>query len=770
MWNAAANLILKFRILLLFFIAILTATMIYYGRKAELLQEFFKIIPQDDVDYQQYEAFKKMFGEDATALIIGLESSNLFDYKTINGVQSVTNQLLKTKGIEQILNYTQLSILIKNDSTEKFELQPLLKKPLINQSEADSFQKQLKNLPFYQDLVLNKTYTVSLCAITFEKTALNSIRKQTLIPLIKHLFDSLATEHHFITHYGGIPYFRFYIQSQLPKELRLFIVMALILTALALYLFYRSFYAVVFPLMLLGICAICTYGIIGILGYKISLISALLPAIIVILGVPPCIYILSDYHEEYKKTQDKMEALKLVIKKLGLVTFMINANTAFGFLTLYFTDIIILKEFGLVAFYGTILAYFITLILIPGLFSLLPPPTEKRLKHLDAPYVTRFINWLDNLVVTQKTAIYSLSILLTILSIWGLTKLKANAYMVDDLPTDDAIVTDLRFLEAHFKGVMPFEIMIDFGKNNTLRKTSNLKKIDSLQHKLHLYPEISKTISIVDAMKWARQALYSGDSSDFQLPNKEELPFLAAYSKFNSKSNQEKPLLTTLVDSAYQKARITGYVKDIGSLKMPALIAQLQQDIDSLFVNEKPKPTSLLTGTTRIFMKANEILIENLLWSLLAIFILIGLQMFGLFLSWRIMIISLIVNFLSLLVTAGIMGFFNLPLKPSTALIYGMAFGIAVDNSIHYLSLYHWKRKQGLAIPDAVSQTTRSTGMSIVYTSVVLFVGFMIFIPSSFGSTRALGILTSITLFIALFSNLLLLPTMLIHFDKEKTT
>ncbi len=777
MWTRLGDFILRHRITMLVLIGLLTVFMGWQGRKAELLQEFVKVIPVDDPEYQQYLGFKSTFGEDGNSVIVGIEAaetSAFFQQAFLNDLWQVSAGLDSLPGVERVLNLTRAYDLRLDDVQTRFALQRLMPSPLGSQAEADSVARRLRALPFYDGLLLSRDGRATIVIVSLDQSVLVSKSKHELIRRIEAELNALAGRHTMRAHYSGVPYIRSYISQKLPAELLLFMILAAVVVASALYLFYRSGYAVVFPMILLGIATVCTFGLVGMLGYKLSAITGLIPPIIVILGIPPCIYMLSDYHREYVKTGDKLMSIRRMIHRLGLVTLMINANTAFGFLTLYFTNVVPLKEFGMLAFLSTLLTYLLTICMIPGIFSLLPPPSARRLRYLDSTLVRWLIVHTQRIVLHHRRWIYALTVVITVASVIGLMRVEAVSYMVDDLPDSDRIYRDLNFMQDTFDGVMPFEIVVDTRQKNGLRKLSTLRKLDQAQAALGKYPELSRSLSFADAIKWSRQAYFGGDSAQYALPIADELVVLDRYARRSRTEGNSKPILSNLVDSSYRYARITGFVRDIGSVKMPALLDSVQRDLDGIFnASDDPIPadqraTFTITGTTKIFLKANDYLINNLFWSLIATFLIVGIQMFVLFNSARIMIISMVPNLIPLAMTAGIMGFLGIELKPSTALIYGIAFGIAIDNSIHFLAAYRHARRAGLPIQSAVIDSLSHTGLAVIYTSVVLFVGFVIFAPSAFGSTRALGILTSVTLLIALFSNLILLPALLVNFDRER--
>jgi predicted RND superfamily exporter protein len=779
MWSRIAELILRYRWVGLAGVFLLTCWMAYIGvSRLEVSQEYLNVIPPDDPDKAAYQNFLKEFGEEGNTLIIALEgkatkdSSFWFDRAKLNDFYHTGRKIAQLKDVVRIVNVTQTSYLTLNEEEKRFAMQAFMPAPFTQDSQVKHLRNVVSQQPFYRGLLFSEDYRTALCAVTFSMNAMSSKRKHLLQKEIEALIQPFAAKYGIQIHYAGVPYMRTYMAKKLPAELGLFVLASLLLTAIALFYFYRTFYAVVFPILLLLISAVWTLGIVAMLGYKLSLLMGMLPATIIILGIPPSIYMLSDYLEEYRLVQDKKKALIGMINRLGLVTLMINANTAFGFLTLYAADITILREFGLTAFLATMAAYFLTLLLIPGIFSILPPPSEKNIRQIEIPLLRRFVVWINAVVQDSKKLIYITTVVILAVASLGIRRLEAVSHMSDDFPTRDTVMTDLRFMESNFGGVLPFEIVIDFQKAGATKKVSNLARIAELQDSLSADPRISRTISIVDAIKWSRQAMYGGEAVGYDMPARNEIDLIARYmqgaQRHQDSLHKDKPLLTAnLTDSTFRKVRITGYVKDLGSKEMPLLIEKTNRQIKDIFQDQQPPVQSLITGTTRIFLKMNEYLIDNLVWSLAATFLIIGLQMWVLFASLRMMIISLAVNVLPLAVTAGIMGYLNIPLKPSTALIYELAFGIAIDNSIHYLTAYRYYRKKGEAKADAITGAMRVTGMGIVFTSIVLFLGFGVFMLSVFGSTQSLGLLTSVTLLTAMFSNLLLMPALVLQFDRK---
>ena len=382
----------------------------------------------------------------------------------------------------------------------------------------------------------------------------------------------------------------------------------------------------------------------------------------------------------------------------------------------------------------------------------------------------RFLKTVDGMVTHQRALIYISSIALAIISAYGVWQLRSVSYMVDDVPEESTVKKDLEFFEANFSGIMPLEMVVEFRtkKRRPLLEVQNLRMVEEFESFLDSIPEVSKPISLISFVKASKQAFYNNNPDRYSLPTQNERAFILRYMRGQSDNTG---LFKSFVDSTFSKMRISAQMADIGSIKMDSLVNfVIEPRMKSIFVAEgRDTIVTSITGTTKLFIKGNKFLIDNLTESLLLAFILITLSMVVLFANVRMIVISLIPNLLALMITAGIMGYFDIPLKASTALIFSITFGISVDNSIRFLAKYRQEiLSNNFDIPLAVSDSILETGKSIIYTSIVLFAGFIIFAFSDFGGTIALGVLTSTTLVISMFTNLILLPALILTFDRPK--
>ena len=762
-WQAIATFIIRKRLPILIVLGVFTFFM-WTQRGTELTQSMSDVILTNDPAKDIYDEFRHIFGDDGNVLVASLDG-DFSRYALFAGLDSLTRHLEAQEGVVGVFGITRLYDVIRDDSLEQFKLVPMVRDIPRSQAEVDTFMQRIQELPFYKGLLLDDSMRTTLLAVSLDPALLDTDQKIPLLHRVTDPVEAFAAQHGSQARFAGLPVLRVNMHETVKKELYIFLALALIVTGITLLLFFRSLYTVVFPMIVVGSVIIFSMGLIGLFGYKMSLITGIIPALVTVISIPNSVYLITKYHIEFRRTRNKMKSLIMVVEKIGIVTVMTNATTAVGLGVLAFTDIQPLREFGIVAGLSVVAAFFISLLLIPVVFSFLPPPNSNQTRHLDRRGLTFVIRSLDRIVHQHRSVVYAITAGLVVFSVWGMTRILPVAYMADDVPQDSKVLKDLKYIEARFNGALPFEIMIDTGKRRGVLRRRTLQDIAALQDSLAQYEDISRSISVADFAKFFRQSFFGGGAQNYELPTRNEFNFIVDYAR-NTNIFGELSLAKTLTDTNLQVTRISASVRDIGSLEMEALVDSVQKDLDAIFDGEEY--TTHITGTTQIFIRANDALIENLLKSLVIAFFVIAFIMGLLFRSFRMVMISLVPNLLPLLMVAGIMGLTGIALKPSTALVFGVAFGIAVDDSIHFLARYRLARKLGDSVGGAVSNSFQDTGVSMIYTSLILFFGFVSFTASDFGGTQALGLLTSLTLVIAMFSNLLFLPSLLLTFDRDE--
>ncbi len=764
-WEAIARLILRNKIIIL--IAIVLAT-VFFSSQWKYMQfssTEANLLPDDHETNLVYNDFLEIFGEEGNLVVLGVKDSTIFTVKQLNAWNNLADSFKGYDEVDAVLSIKDLQKLVKNTEKERFDLKPFIKDSIANKQQILALEKELfEQYPFYDNFLFNAETKTIRTAIYLKKDIINTpARKVFILNVLQEKIDAFEAQSGLDVRVSGMPYIRTLNSKSIIDEIPIFIGGALFVTSLIFFLFFRSFRATFISLIVVCVGVMWTFGILGMLGYEITVLTALIPPLIIVIGIPNCVFLINKYQQEVKSHGNKVKSLQRVITKVGNATLMTNVTTASGFGTFILTESTLLKEFGIVASLSILAIFMLCLLIIPIMYTFLPFPKERHLEHLNKRWIGAFVHWMESMVKNKKISIYITTLILIITGIIGVYQIKISGSLIEDMPQDTDFFSDIRFFESEFNGIMPLEIMIDTKRKKGVMKLSTLKRMDELEDLIIEIPELSRPISVVSLVKYSKQAYYNGNPKYYQLPTSQENSFILSYAK-NSTSNTD--MLSDFVDSTGQYARITTFMKDIGTDKMERIQEDLQNKIDKLFPEERYEVT--ITGKALVFLKGTKYLVKNLLISLTLAIVLIALFMAYLFRSFKMIVVSLIPNLLPLLITAGIMGFIGVPIKPSTILVFSIAFGISVDDTIHFLAKYRQElQANNWKIRKSVYGALRETGVSMIYTSIVLFFGFSVFTISSFGGTVALGALVSITLLFAMLSNLLLLPSLLLSLERN---
>lgn len=783
MWEKIARFILRSRWTLLIILLACTVVMGYHASKVQMSYEFTRAIPTDNPRYQAYQAFRRQFGEDGNLMAIGISTDKFFQAPIFNDYAALAKDIKNVTAVEDVLSVPAATNLVKDTTNEKLNAVPVFVSRQLSQPELDSMANIFLSLPFYQGLMFDPASHSYLMGIRINKDVLNSKKRNEVVAKIVGLADEFGKKHNLEMHYSGLPLIRTNLATKVAAEMQWFLLGSIILSAIILLIFFRSISATAISLAVVIIGVIWCMGTIEWLGYKITLLTGVIPPLIVVIGIPNCIYFLNKYHTAYNDINGqvftnesrKRVALTAMISRMGIVTLFCNIAAAIGFAVFGLTKSEILKEFGVVAGINIMALFFISIMLIPAVLSFLPDPKKRHTRYLENKWLLAILDNLERWSLHHQKLIYGVTALILIASVAGMFKLKSVGFIVDDLPKTDKIYKDLKYFEQHFKGVMPLEIVIDTKQKQGLRRNpvQTFARIDSLSQFITAQPEMARPLSIVEGLKFARQAYYNGDSSAYKVPNEGDLLFLSQYlsskasADSSGKANNFTRVVASFMDSNRRQARISVSMADVGSKRLPELISNIEHRSSQLFDTAKYHVT--FTGTSVTFLEGSAFIINGLKESIMWAFLLIALCMLYLFRSFKILICSLIPNIIPLIITAGVMGWTGVAIKPSTVLVFSVALGIAIDITIRFLVNYRQELslKSKKSTHELIIDTIHKTGISIIYTSLVLIAGFVIFCFSSFGGTQAIGWLTSLTLVLATLTNLIFLPALLLTMIKK---
>ena len=763
-WNAVARIILRNRILILTLIVIVTLFLGSQWKNVRMTFTEANLLPDHHETNLQYQQFLDHFGEEGDVIFLAVKDSSLYSPETFNAWNDLAEAIGEAQEVELIISAGNLTKLQKFENPPHFDMVPLIPEDKPDSLQVAAYTEELfNNLPFYSGLIYGKHSKTIQTAIYLKKDIVNtSARKDFVLEDLQPLVEKFEADYDIDIKVSGMPYIRTMNSQNLVDEIGIFIGAALAVTSLIFFFFFRSVRATLISMVTVIIGVMWAFGTIGLLGFEITILTAIIPPLIIVIGIPNCIFLINRYQQEIKKHGNQAKSLQRVITKVGNATLMTNVTTALGFATFTLTNSSLLTEFGTIAAINIFFIFLLSLLIIPILYSYMPLPKEKHLKHLSRTWIEGVINWLERRVRYNRVSIYIAAVSLIILSMIGLNQIKVSGSLLDDMPKQTTAYQDIKFFEEEFEGIMPLEILVDTKRPNGAMQLSSLKRMEELEEVIGKEQALSDPLSVVRLAKYSKQAFYNGDSEYYQLPTSQERNFILPYLRnFDSGDN----LLQSYVDSTGQFARITSFMKDIGTEEMQELEEDLWPEINRIFPADRYNVN--LTGKALVFQEGTKYLVRNLALSLSLAILMIALLIAWLFRSFRMIVVSLIPNLLPLLMTAGLMGFLGIPIKPSTILVFSVAFGISVDDTIHFLAKYRQELKaNNWKIKKSVYRSLRETGLSMFYTSVVLFFGFSVFMISSFGGTVALGGLVAATLFFATLSNLLLLPALLISLER----
>lgn len=845
MWHKIANFILKNRFFILGAITLLTVFFGYYAATSLRMENKYGIIlPKESPTTQNYNRFKEKFGEDGGTLVLAIQTDSLYTETNFRKWKELGDSILQMDGVESVISEATLFTIRNNKAESKFDVQRIFSDVTFNEKSIDSIRKEIRRNPLYNKMLYNDSSHVSLMMIGLDERFLTDRVKSKVVFDIQKLADSYG-EHFGEFHYAGLPYLRVVIAKRIQSEMYIFIGLSMLVSSILMYFFFRSFRAVLICMTVVGVSVIWAMGTIATMGYAVSVMMALIPPLMIVIGIPNCIYLYNKYHQEYRHHGNRVKALTRVVSKTGIAMFLTNVTTALGFITFLFTSSEKFFEFGVISSINIMLCYVVSLCLIPIFASFLKNPPERHLKHLDRKLAVGLLEKLVVITSKRRGWIYGVTIVVTAVASIGMFKMTVTGNVTGDLPKDDIILKDIHFMETNFGGAVPFEVMIDYKEKGRLFGKNTLSKVEEVQAMMAKDSLFAKSISIVDFVKVINMAYYDNNPDRYTIISNRDKVRLSKYiDNFNMTNNNSTFSIKELVDTSAMILRVRTQMKDLGSYEVTDEVAMVKTRIDSIMNPDKkdierlyakvedgkkeyidsllenysniynsltaeisqdnsdlqykfdtdtehiktyyakPEFNSLLrksidneyyditlTGTAVVVSEGTQYLIINLVSSIVFAVISIAALMSLLFASFKMVMVSMIPNLIPMAITAGIMGWFNIPLKPSTLLIFSIALGITVDNTIHFLAKYRQELKmKKWDLKECVAMSIRETGLSIIYTSVILFFGFIVFVFSDFGGTQALGYLSAITYFVALFTNLVLLPALLLSLERRLAT
>ena len=742
-------------------VALLTMPALMVLRELRLDHDFEKFFPQNDPELERYEGFRARFGHEADFLLIGIERDrSVIDSAFLRQVEALCGELEQLPHTRSIASITRLKE-IRLTPAGAFQI-PWLRMEADSLLSADS-ARIWSNATIRSQFISDDART--LCLMLVAEPGLSKTRSDSLLMGIEREIRSSGLEGGGTSRVriAGRLFAQHHYLELMQREMVLFLSISIVLLAGFLFIAFRKAWGVLIPIGVVGLTVLWQVALMTSLGKPLSILTMLLPSILFVVGMSDMVHLIERYLEALRSGLDKARALARTFHEVGLATFLTSLSTAIGFASLATSSIQPIREFGIYTAIGVMVAFVLAFSVLPAVLILVPTP-------LHARHGREVINWDPLLhrtyawVLRHRRKIAGVTVLLCLLSVAGASRLKVNNYLLEDWPADDPHLLDFHFFEDHFGGVRPFELEIAI--TDTTRHIWDLEvllEIERVQQYAEKEYGVNHILSPVSLIRAVNRASNGGSAEFDRLPDDDSTAALL-WQRARSFAGGDELAALMSVDGRH--ARITGRSRDEGGAvhqeKNERLIAHIKAGDPAVPVRFDQ------TGMAYLIDHNNRTLSAQLLGSLGIAFVLIGLMMALVFRNWRMTIVAILPNVVPMLLIAGIMGVLGIDLKVSTSIIFTIAFGIAVDDSIHLLGKLRVELAKGRSLAYAMKRSFLSAGKAVVITSIMLCSGFIALVASDFASVYYMGLLVSITLAVALMADLFLLPILVMGLGGEE--
>lgn len=741
------NIYLKSRKSIIGFFIVFSFVCAYFAANLTFSFSFEQFFPEGDEDLQFFQSFIEEFETDDNFLLVAIENDgDVFDSTFLAKFHDFA---LKSRDIPNITHSQSLTQL-KYPLKTPFGITSLpvihLDKPELYPSDKE---KILQDERFVGTLISSDARSLAITMKNIESIGLPESKE-----LLTELYSLLDQYHFHDYHLLGRAYFTDELVKMQIKEITYSTLISVFLTALIMMFLYRKPIGVFIAMSSVGIGLLLFLGVLSMLGRELNALSALYPILMLIVGTSDVVHLMNKYLEELKNGQSKNAAIIITIKEIGLATLLTSLTTAVGFLSLYTSKVATIREFGVNSALGVMVAYVTVLVLTTAILSLFSK--DQIIKdNTKSHFWDNFLTKVNNTTILHPGRILMGTLLFSLICAYGISNISTNYHLESNLPTDSKLTQDFYFFENHYSGFRPMEYAV-FAQNGLKANSYEvLMEVDKLETQIKKDPSVTSVISLNTMHKSLNQMNNGNQASAYKMPSTKR-EFIK-----NQRLIDRMPNLSSniFISRDSTKTRISTRALDIGADSIKAI----GQKVD-IFVQTQLDPNIVKvrrTGTGLIMDKNAKYITQSLLQGLGIALIVVSILMGFLFRNIKMLLISLIPNFLPLLFAAGVIGFLGIELEAGVSIVFAIAFGIAVDDTIHFLSKYKLSRLKGLTINKSIESTFKETGKAIIFTSIILFFGFLILLFSSHPPSVRIGILISITLLSAVVSDLLLIPILI---------
>ena len=744
-WKFVAGLNPKY---VLVFLVIFLPLSVYFTLQLKFSYDYEDFFPKGDPDLDFYYTFRDQFEHDDNFLLVGLKpKEGILNTKFLTSVDSATNKIQRSDYAERVYSIANFRYFIKSPFG-------FIDYPALHIYEPEKYAVDSGRIKLDERIsgkLISDNFTTTVIFIKTDDT----LSQQESVLFIDDVKQSLQESGISDYHLLGKSNFQVELVKLQRKEFFLYSMLSVLLVAVVTYLLFRKIWAVLISMTTVAISLIIFTGILGFSQIEQNVMSTLFPIVIIIIGISDAIHFLGKYIIELRKNNKREIALFKTLSDIGFATLLTAVTSAIGFLTMLTSNVPPIRFFGVLSALGVLLVYIVVLFLISPLLKLFTLKQLDKFGYAGENKWGGIVEIIYNSGKNHTRKMLTISAVILLIFTYGMTQITTDIHLEAGMPKNAKITEDFHFFEENFNGFRPFEIAAVAQNNYVISDPVVLREIEKVEAFVKQQEIINGLQSITMVYKSLNRA-YNGDNpAEYKLPEDENM--FSIYDRDLKRVKLSE--LNILISEDKKYGRISGFLSDAGTDS----IRVVQKKINE-FITQNTNPEIVdfkITGTGIIFDKNTEYLRNNIISGVLLAFLCIGIVMAFMFRNWKMVIISIIPNVIPLVVCAGIMGLLKIELDAPTSIIFGISYGIAVDDTIHFLSKFKIEKQKGFSTEQAIRNTFQETGKAVFSMSVILFFGFMILLISPTAATFNIGLLTGITLFSAVWPDVYLLPYML---------
>ena len=752
-----ASIILRYRILFLVLIGLLTGLFGYYAIESKTDNSIEVWLKRNDPKLDYYYDFIDKFGDDEF-LIIAMDGDDLFTGKKIKLINDIATRLESVKGVRSVISLAS----VYKDKLSAPYFKEVLKRNKAR-SVLDVFEEKILDDPMYVNNIISSDGETTAIIATVAKGSPEA--RKELVKETREILSAVETENSMKEFFlAGPSIVNTELDRMSQNDMKTFTPVMFAVALVILVILFKNISGVLIPAITIGINIMWTVGLFVIFGNKMNMVSGMLIPLVFIISLATTVHILNRFYLEVALSGDKRESILKTLRHICVPCFLTCVTTSIGFLSLVVSDVTPVKTTGIFMAAGIMMSFFVCITLVPGMLSLFPERMSRPFMNIKKDRSSSnkefqgIYGFIGKFVRNNTIYVFFISLVFVGVAIYGVTKIDAESSIFESFPESSEITRSTEHIEQELMGLIPMDIVVDAGNTGSVFQPDVLMKMEKLQDYLKGIPEVTKSVSVVDYVKYLNKLL-NKDNPDSPVVTKDKAIDYVKLASLHGDS-----IVAGLYTEDYNEGRVSVRMKNVGSSRYKLIVNDIERFIKENF----PLSVSCaITGIVPLLMDMQGYLIESQIKTFTLAFILIFICIALLLKSTRIGMMSMIPNLVPIAITLGVMGYVGINLDVATIMIASVAIGISVDDTIHFLYRFKEEFKKDGDHYLAIQRTLSGVGRALIFTTVVATCGFLVFCLSSFKAIQYFGLLTGITMVSALVADLFILPSCILLFKPK---